>query len=167
MSGASPLERLLAKTRKTATCWLWIGGHVPRGYGVMRHQGRQTYAHRVSYLLHRGPIPHGLRVLHSCDTPACVNPDHLTVGTAQDNTDDMMAKGRHCVRPAIGDLNGVRKNPEIVRGERNGRAKLTRDQVETIRREYAAGAIQRVLAARFGVRQCHISEIVRGVSWAA
>lgn len=68
---------------------------MPRGYGVIYFNGRQTYTHRVSYELHVGPIPDGLFILHRCDVPACVNPDHLFVGSAADNVADMMAKGRH------------------------------------------------------------------------
>lgn len=89
------IERLLKKTDKTSGCWLWRGASVPRGYGVIYFNGRQTYTHRVSYELHVGPIPDGLFVLHRCDVPACVNPDHLFIGSAADNVADMMAKGRH------------------------------------------------------------------------
>lgn len=89
-------------------CWLWTAGRMVGGYGsiFLRHTGidwkhRKSVfdgAHRVSWLLHKGPIPEGLRVCHHCDTPSCVNPDHLFVGTAADNTRDSIHKGRFIFR---------------------------------------------------------------------
>jgi hypothetical protein len=79
-------------------CWLWIGATNGKGYGKIQ-QGRRggipLLAHRVSWELHRGPIPDGLMVLHQCDSPPCVNPDHLFLGTGLDNMRDMVAKSRH------------------------------------------------------------------------
>lgn len=74
-------------------CWLWTGA-MQRGYGTMCLVKRFFGAHRVSYELHKGPVPQGLHVLHKCDVRACVNPDHLFVGSRSDNMQDMMAKGR-------------------------------------------------------------------------
>jgi hypothetical protein len=65
------------------------------GYGVIRYAGRVQKAHRVSYTLNNSPIPDGMMVCHSCDNPSCVRPDHLFLGTQQDNMDDRMAKGRY------------------------------------------------------------------------
>lgn len=76
-------------------CWLWLRVPTTAGYGMMQINGRHLYAHRVSYELNVGPIPRGLMILHSCDTPACVNPKHLRPGTAKDNTADSLARGRH------------------------------------------------------------------------
>jgi len=84
-------------------CWPWMGATLPTGYGFFtrctmidgkRHR-TTVYAHRFSYELHHGEIPKGAFVMHACDTPGCVNPGHLKVGTHQDNMDDMRAKGRH------------------------------------------------------------------------
>lgn len=79
-------------------CWLWNGQIGKRGYGMIgvpkRYGPRIQYAHRVSWRLHRGEIPDGLSVLHRCDNPKCVNPDHLFLGTAGDNIRDCVAKGR-------------------------------------------------------------------------
>jgi len=77
-------------------CWVWTGAHVPWGYGQIGLTGRKNgRAHVVSWEMHNGPIPDGLWVLHKCDNPPCVRPDHLFLGTVQDNTADMIAKGRH------------------------------------------------------------------------
>lgn len=93
-------KRFWAKVRKgsVSACWLWTGGKFKSGYGSIGRGGRGTgcaRAHRVSYELNVGPIPPGLHVLHMCDTPACVNPRHLWVGTQQDNMADRKAKGRY------------------------------------------------------------------------
>jgi len=88
-------ERFWAKVQKTLSCWLWMGK--PRnewGYGQMRVNGKKEYPHRFSYILHNGSIPDGLVVCHSCDNPACVNPNHMFLGTHEDNMRDMRAKGR-------------------------------------------------------------------------
>lgn len=74
-------------------CWLWIANANRTGYGCLS-DSKQRLAHRISWEIHRGPIPEGLYVLHKCDVPICVNPEHLFLGTHQDNMDDMVRKGR-------------------------------------------------------------------------
>lgn len=86
-------QRFWAMVEKTETCWLWLGGAID-GYGTITEEGRTVRAHRVSYKLHVGPIPTGLFVLHHCDVPSCVNPDHLFLGTHSDNMKDRQMKGR-------------------------------------------------------------------------
>jgi hypothetical protein len=81
-------------------CWEWQNATNNIGYGMFRWStGKMRTAHRASYELHKGPIPTGLSVCHSCDNPKCVNPDHLWVGTRKDNYDDMVSKGRRYVHP--------------------------------------------------------------------
>jgi len=75
-------------------CWSWTGAKDRRGYGQMRVDRKHVSAHRMSWLIHYGPIPDGMCVLHKCDTRECVRPDHLFLGTAKDNSQDMMTKGR-------------------------------------------------------------------------
>lgn len=103
---ASLRERFYARVspEPNSGCWLWAGGYFVSGYGSFhdRHtaERRRWRAHRLSYVIHFGPIvPDELYVLHRCDTPGCVNPDHLFLGTQQDNIADCYSKGRARERP--------------------------------------------------------------------
>lgn len=78
----------------TTPCLLWTGRKSKDGYGKINRKGKTLSAHRYSWTLVNGPIPEGLFVLHKCDVPTCINPDHLFLGTHQDNMDDMKNKGR-------------------------------------------------------------------------
>jgi len=75
-------------------CWIFLGIHNSSGYGQLLHNGGFRAAHRVSWVIHNGPIPGGLWVLHICDQPSCCNPDHLWLGSPQENMADMVAKHR-------------------------------------------------------------------------
>lgn len=129
-------------------CWLWTGSWA-NGYGDILVNGKVQRAHRVAWQLLRGPIPVGQHVLHRCDTPPCVNPSHLFLGTALDNITDMVTKGRN----------------EPCRGERNGRAKLSATAVTTIRARVAAGETQRALAREYGMHYQTIYYIVNRKLW--
>ena len=88
-------ERYLQKVEKTESgCWLWQGWKSTTGYGVLRMGYGQVKAHRAFYEHFVGPIPDGMYILHSCDTPACVNPEHLRPGTQSDNMQDAASRGR-------------------------------------------------------------------------
>lgn len=150
--------------RREAGCWLWVGRKHDqrRGYGAFQIGGRTVRAHRLAVEITRGPIAPGLCVLHRCDNPACVRPDHLLVGTQAENVRDCESKGR--ARHPSGAANGARTRPETrARGERNGGCKLASGDVARIRSMYAAGGIrQRDLAVMFRTTQAHVSRIVRG-----
>ncbi len=89
-------ERFESKIRVTPGCWHWTAAALPRGYGRFGLPNRKVaLAHRMSYELYVGSIPDGMVVRHRCDTPSCVNPDHLELGTQADNVADMMLRGRH------------------------------------------------------------------------
>lgn len=144
-----------AKINPTTGCWEWIGAK-RNGYGRIttgsRTDGtRKTVsAHRLSYELFKGNIPAGYEICHACDNPCCINPDHLFAGTHQDNVDDREQKGRN-VAP---------------RGEGNGRAKLTSNDVRDARNERVAnGTSYRTLAMKYGVAKRTIMDAVRGVNW--
>lgn len=90
-------DRFWLHVDKSGDCWLWTGATDHNGYGKVDYRTplrRTLGAHRISWMLRYGDIPNGLKVLHKCDNPKCVNPDHLFLGTHQDNMDDMVAKGR-------------------------------------------------------------------------
>lgn len=95
------MERFYSKVLKGIhehDCHRWQGTTTARGYGIFIIKGKQVGAHRVAWEVRNGPIPDGLVVCHKCDTPNCVNPDHLFVGTKADNNHDMIRKGRHVGR---------------------------------------------------------------------
>lgn len=137
--------------RQHEGCSLWPGHRNAQGYGVVNHHGRCMLAHRLAWELRNGPIPRRLCVLHRCDVPPCVNPDHLFLGTKRDNTQDAIEKGRH-------------KIPRIS-GEKNGAAKLSVADVRWIRAKAKLGVMQDELACQFGVAQSTISLIVSGRTW--
>lgn len=86
------------EVRTPDECWPWLGAPNTKGYGVVRRKGRLLLAHRYAFELAIGPIPERLLVLHECDNPPCCNPFDLFAGTAQQNSDDMKAKGRSARR---------------------------------------------------------------------
>lgn len=128
-------------------CWLWLMSCNTHGYGNAAFRKRLTVAHRISWELHIGPIPEGLHVLHKCDVRACVNPDHLFLGTNADNIADRDRKGRG-------------RQP---RGEQSGMAKLTEAQVREIRA--GSGESQTAMAARFGVTPGLVCKIANNRCW--
>lgn len=88
-------ERFWSKVDKSGDCWVWIASTSSKGYGKFWFRNWHWRAHRVSWILANGEIPEGMHILHECDNPPCVNPDHLTSGTQLDNMKDKVQKGRH------------------------------------------------------------------------
>lgn len=144
-----PFDRVMAKIEKAPNgCWnftgLLSGGHGDAKYGVISHGYRNLYAHRIAYEDAKGTIPEGLQVCHSCDNTICCNPDHLFLGTIQENTQDSLEKGRR------------------ARGTKNSQNKLTELQALEIRASTESGV---VLGVRYGVSRTQISNIKRGKQW--
>lgn len=158
-------ERFDEKVRIATTgCWEWIAYRNPCGYGQFGVNGKLMLAHRFSWSHHKGEIPNKMCVLHRCDNPACVNPDHLFLGTMNDNMQDMIAKGRD--RKATGDKSASRLHPETrCRGENKPAAKLKSVDIPVIRRMISEGMPHRAIASIFKVSKPQISYIKNGQTW--
>lgn len=135
-----------------AGCWLWTGGLWGNGYGRFSLNGKQSLAHRISWLFNNGVIPQGTLVLHKCDVKSCVNPSHLFLGSHADNTADMYSKGRNAKLP-------------YGSGEANPHSKLKQDDVDSIRLKRNSGTSMYKLAKLFHISQMHVRRIVRNESW--
>lgn len=98
------IRKFWNKVEKTGTCWLWTGGKTTAGYGSLTHNQHRYYAHRFAYELIQGDIPSGMELMHKCDNPACVNPEHLVVGTHCDNMRDAFGKLRILREPSTGQF---------------------------------------------------------------
>lgn len=145
-------QRFWSQVEETETCWLWKGSLTKAGYGQATRYGEPIRAHRFSWELHHGPIPDGLFVCHKCDVRNCCRPTHLFLGTAEDNAQDMSRKGRSTMH-FLG-----------VTDENHPKAKLTRSQVEEIKRALASGPYGTAtkLAKTYGVSKGCISQIAHG-----
>lgn len=151
-------ESFWSRVAKSDSCWLWQGGTNHEGYGRISFENKQRYAHQVAYLITYGAIPSGLFVLHTCDNPLCVRPNHLYLGTHQDNMNDRKNRGGY----ATGENHYIHKHPEIVQGERNGRAKISNQTAQEIHRRYVSEGIRQVdLAKEYNLSQAQISWIIR------
>lgn len=128
-------------------CHVWTACK-RHGYGLFRAFGRGILAHRMAFELFVAPVPNGLCVCHHCDNPGCVNPSHLFLGTHAENMRDRDEKGR-----ASGGSN---------KGEKHHLAKLSDEQVRTVRDRFSKGGVtQRELAVEYGVSREHIGQLVR------
>ncbi len=148
-------ERFWRFVDKGDGCWLWKGGSInQKGYGQIQEGGKgskHVSAHRFSYRIHKGEIPSGMVVMHSCDNPSCVNPDHLRAGTQSENILDAFAKGRKEVNPL----------PHHA-GEDHYAAVLNDATVRWIR---SCGLSIRVMAATLGLYESTVGRAKRGQTW--
>jgi hypothetical protein len=147
---SDPVSRFWAKVQKTDTCWLWMGHLNEDGYGKFGVKSSESYlAHRYSYQLAFGAASQ--YVLHTCDNPACVNPDHLFTGSQADNMRDASAKGRLAGRSI---------------GEKHPRAKLTAGMVREIRAQHQSGTVSGAdMARRYGVTKEAIYAVLQRKTW--
>lgn len=144
-----PKERFLKHVKATNNCWMWQGARNEFGHGQSYLNGRLQGAHRVSYQLFKDDIPRTFQVLHSCDVPECVNPDHLRLGSQKENIADCKIRGR--------EHKGY--------GENGGQAKLLFEQVKSIRQMLISGITGVALAEKFGVGTSTVYSIKNGRTW--
>lgn len=147
----SAKDRIESKTKINSEtgCWEWTGGLDALGYAPISFQSKLTKAHRLSWSVANGPIHDGLHVLHKCDVRHCVNPDHLFLGTHQDNMRDRDAKGRG----------------GVTTGVKHWAAKLNPVKAFEIRWHAAVGYKQRDLAKMYGVSQRAVAQIIHNKTW--
>jgi hypothetical protein len=173
----TPDELFWSKVDRSGDCWIWTGTRMHQGYGVVIRNYKRLYAHRVAFEIAYGPIPDGMDILHRCDNPPCVRPEHLDIGTHTDNMRDASRKGRlatgdrsgqrtHPERTARGDRHGSKTQPgSSARGESN-HSKLTEADVIELRRLRAeVGMSFPALGRRFGVSGKTAEAIVKRKKW--
>jgi hypothetical protein len=144
------IKRFWSKVNKLNDCWEWTGSLNEWGYGRFYFAAKEWRAHRFSWLLHFGPIPIDQLVLHTCDNPKCINPNHLFLGSHIDNMRDKIRKKRY----------------KSQTGDKNFAAKLSEQDVLNIRYQYISSKIsQYKLAEHYGVTRSTISAILTRRSW--
>lgn len=129
------------------SCWNWKRALSDVGYGIAYFKGNLIGAHRLAWILKKGPIPEGMMVCHRCDNKKCCNPNHHFLGSNHDNMKDLVAKGLS------------------NKGEKNGRAKLTRFQVCEIRKLNPMSGEYTFVARMFNVSRKTIQRIVKKTHW--
>lgn len=160
MASKPLMQRFLSKVEKQESgCWLWTGAIGSAGYGHFAFNGRPAKAHRVAYELFVGKIEllegadsRGTCVMHKCDNPKCVNPEHLMLGTHRDNMVDKIAKNRCSSRPLL--------------GEKHQNSKLKTDDIYVIRSLNYVGAKMDQIADVFGVNRATVHRVLTGKTWA-
>ena len=150
MKNKTALQRFEEKfiPEQNSGCWIWISADT-EGYGDFYFHPTFERAHRASWMLYRGEIPAGIFVLHKCDNPSCVNPNHLFLGTNDDNMKDMVRKGRQ----------------KSIRGSQHKNAKVTEDNVIEMRKLSASGMSQYKIAEMFGIGKSMANYICNRTSW--
>lgn len=151
------IARLLDKivVDEATGCWNWTGSALPTGYGKLTVNGKQTSTHRISYVVHYGPIPPGMHVCHRCDNPRCIRFDHLWLGTPKANMQDRDRKGRDRYK-------GKGKTPRI-RGPRTD--KINPDLATEIHQLRSCGMYTADIAQQVGMSTGAIRRFLRGDTW--
>lgn len=144
-------ERFWSKVNKTDGCWLWTGSVSSYGYGKMKINQKEIGSHRISWELHNGDIEASLCVCHTCDTPLCVNPSHLFLGTNLENSADRHAKGR--------------TKGDFKKGSAHPASKLSEDNVIWIKKRLNDGDSHADIAKDFGVQRECITKIKNNKRW--
>lgn len=135
--------RLLFGIKKQDGCWIWQGSKSSSFYGKVRINGKTFSTHRASYFVFNGDIPEGLWVCHKCDTPLCINPEHLFLGTASENRRDAMSKNRL----------------KSIIGENNNQARFTKLQIDEMRALRSDGFTYERLSRIFNCSYTHLYRI--------
>ena len=148
------MEDFLDNTRINVStgCWEWQGYKDRDGYGQMGFENKNRLVHRLAYMLYNQCTEEDIKgkvIMHLCDNPSCVNPEHLQIGTQKDNIQDCIQKGRRANR----------------KGEQNPNAKLTEYQAQKIRELYQLGISQEELAKMFNVARRTIYNVRKNISW--
>lgn len=133
-------KKFSMNTDKSGDCWLWTGSHNKQGYGTLSHLGAVWFAHRASLYIHNGRLPRNMLVLHKCDVKACVNPEHLYIGTYSNNVRDMLERS----------TNSQRVNPDIAR---------------TIKFMCNTGLLDKEVAAILGFSRMTVRRVRKGQTW--
>ena len=144
------IKRFYDKVDVGLGCWNWMAALDTRGYGIVSFLGKTTKAHRIAWMMANGAIPQGMEICHKCDNQICVNPNHLFIGTHQDNMRDMTNKGRNI--------------PGGVCGEQHPCSKLTIEKVKQMRSLKGKMGYQKI-ADLFGVGISQAWCIVNGKAW--
>lgn len=142
-------DRVYSQVERAGECLLFTGNRIKGGYGHIKKDGKTILVHRAVWARDNGPIPHGLVIMHTCDTPACIEPKHLQLGTQADNVADRDRKGRRA--PPKGSV--------------NGRAMLCESDIPVIRRLLVDGYKHKEIAEKFLVSRYVISNISSCRTW--
>lgn len=152
MLDLNKLKRILEKNsypEPNTGCWLWGGSTAGQGeYGHIQACKPRIYAHRAAYMVYKGQIPKGMYVMHTCDVPGCVNPDHLLLGTPSDNNSDK-----------------IRKHRDAFMKGTSSQLKLSQEDIKEIRRMSAAGVRNIDIAKKFNVSPSTTCDIKYGKRW--
>jgi len=146
--GLTVPERFLKYVKKTEYCWLWVGSKNNKGYAQLNVSGVPKLASRISWEIANGPIPKGKYILHKCDNPLCVNPDHVYPGDQTQNMADMWGRGR--------------AKPGLVQGQKHGMSKLTELDILAIR---SSDETVKEICEHFGVSHTTVSDIKNRKTW--